>query len=30
MDSKSQTSIGSELPNEMIDQKRAKPKEKRR
>jgi len=30
MDSKSQTSIGSELPTEMIDPKRNKPKEKRR
>lgn len=30
MDSKSQTSISSELSNKMIDEKRAKPKEKRR
>ncbi|XP_031634173.1 protein similar isoform X2 [Contarinia nasturtii] len=30
MDSKSQSSIGSELPNKMIEEKRAKPKEKRR
>lgn len=30
MDSKSQTSISSELPNKMIDPKRPKPKEKRR